>query len=114
MDEKLIEELTAKFSGLPAPNKTRFIARVAHWETIHARVAYHEYDAKAEALHKSLEYLHRLCGYLMHVPTQDERNLERDRWFMQMILQRGGLRGAREIERIRTLLQEEALAAIDG
>jgi hypothetical protein len=109
MDAELIEELAAKFLSLPAPNKTRFIARVAHWETIHARVAYYREDgAKAEALHKSLEYLHRLCGYLMVVPTSDEHDLERDRSFLRMILYAGGLRGAGETDRIQTWLQEEA------
>jgi hypothetical protein len=109
MDEKLIEELAATFLRLPAPSRTRFIARVAHWETVHARVAYYREDgAKAEALHESLEYLHRLCGYLMVVPASDENDLERGRSFLRMIMYHGGRRGAGETDRIQTWLQEEA------
>jgi hypothetical protein len=69
--EAFTNEVSLAFSGLSRTAKAKFLARVAHMETIHVRAAYLDNPNNAESLYRSSEFVHRLCGCIMHVLSQD-------------------------------------------
>jgi hypothetical protein len=69
--EAFTNEVSLAFSGLSRTAKAKFLARVAHMETIHVRAAYLDDPSDAQSLYRSSEFIHRLCGCIMHVLSQD-------------------------------------------
>src|SRR5690242_18826436 len=69
--EDRLSDLTARFTNLSPSGKARFLARIAHNETIHARAAYYSDPRNIDAMFRYNEFIHRLCGYIMAVSGKE-------------------------------------------
>jgi hypothetical protein len=78
--------------------KAGLLARLAHHETIHIRSYLHDDPKNCEAVRRSNEFIHRLCGHITRIASA-EPDPDQDRSFMNMVLdvleQRGHLETTR-------------------
>jgi len=99
------DDLENVFIGLRSVEKAAFLARVAHLETIHVRSAYHQTTPDVDAMIRSNELIHRVCGYIVKV-LNSIVDVDEDRSVVAMILEAVGSRGQHSADELTSWLRQ--------
>jgi hypothetical protein len=111
--EAFINDFTMAFSALSTAAKAIYLARVAHMETIHVRAAYLDNPNDAAALYRSSEFVHRLCGCIMHVLSH-ETDASYARSLAALIAEGTGQRGERTLAKMLDWLGPQRMTPDGG
>ncbi len=111
--EAFTNDFTSAFSALSTAAKARYLARVAQMETIHVRAAYLDNPDDAAALYCSSEFVHRLCGCIMHVLSH-ETDASYARSVAVLIAEGTGQRGERALAKMLEWLRPQRMTPSGG